>query len=514
VNPTSSSSSTMVEAISEIAIEAKRLTKWFGATLALDDVTLSVRRGEIYALVGENGAGKSTLLGILSGRVVPDSGELSVFDQHLQLGNPRASRQQGITAIYQELTMVPALTAEANVFLGQELGPGPLLSQRLMHKRFQRLCDDLEVRIDGRQPTRDLPVAQQQVLEIMRGVAAHARIMLFDEPTAALPEHERESALRLIRRLSTQGVTVIFVSHHLEEVLAISDRTTVLRNGRLIDTRPTAKWTERELVRSMLGREIQATEKRAHPVSNRLVVRADSITVPGAINNISIQVHAGEIVGLAGLVGSGRTTLLRSLAGLEASSHGRLWLDGDEVSWPRSPSTALDYGIALVPEDRKRQGLVLGMSVADNVTLTFLEAVSRFGIVLPKKQREESARLISRFGVPKEVNTLPVSSLSGGNQQRVLIAKWLHRQPLLLLADEPTRGIDVGTKAEVLNMLQQLAEAGMAIVMVSSDLEEVLAVSDRVLVLADGNLVGEMANDMGQLKVDDLLQRAFRVNDD
>ncbi len=507
------SSGAVAETAPEAAIAAMGLSKWFGATHALDDVTLSIRPGEIHALVGENGAGKSTLLGILSGRVVPTSGDLRIHGQPLLFGNPRVSRQSGIATIYQELTMIPALSAEANVFLGQEDSRGLLLSKATMHQRFRQLCQDLEVEIDGARLARDLPIAQQQMLEILRGVAAQSRIMLFDEPTAALPEHEREAALRLIQRLRDHGVTIIYVSHHLEEVLQISDRTSVLRNGRLINTKPTSEWTQAEMVRAMLGREVQATRKRVRQIEDRVVIRAEHVTVPGAIQDMSVEVHAREIVGLAGLVGAGRTTLMRSLAGLEPAARGRLWIDGQEVPWPHSPGTALRYGIALVPEDRKRQGLILGMSVADNVTLTFMEAVSRFWFILRKKQRDTVEGLLGNFSVPPAVIPRPASSLSGGNQQRVLIAKWLHRQPRVLLADEPTRGIDVGAKAEVLEKLQQLAEAGMAIIMTSSDLEEVLGVSDNVEVLAEGKLVRELDNREGQLQVGDLLKSAFRLSE-
>jgi len=501
------------QAAPEMVIEAEGLTKSFGGTLALDHVTLSIKRGEIHALVGENGAGKSTLLGILSGRVVPTSGQLIVFGKPLSFGNPRLARLAGIATIYQELTMIPALSAEENVFLGQEPGPWQFLSKRQRRQQFTQLCRDLEVQIEGDRLARDLPVAQQQILEILRGVAANTRIMLFDEPTAALPEHERESALNLIRRLCEHGVSVIYVSHNLEEVLAISDRVSVLRNGQLIETRDTAQWNEKELVRSMLGREVQATQKRARQIQKRMVLRAEGVSLPGAIEDIHIEVHSGEIVGLAGLVGSGRTTLLRCLAGLEPDSRGRLWLDGREVPWPRAPRTAIGYGIALVPEDRKRQGLILGMSVADNVTITFLDSVGRFGLVLKALQNKVVRQLLGYFGVNPGVIPLSAASLSGGNQQRVLIAKWLHREPQILLADEPTRGIDVGAKADVLDKLQDLAETGKAIIMTSSDLEEVLSISDRVAVLAEGKLVDELSNDASQLKVSDLLERAFKVSD-
>jgi ABC-type sugar transport system ATPase subunit len=496
------------------ALKALGLSKRFEGTVALDDVFLSIERGHIHSLVGENGAGKSTLLGIMSGRVVPSAGKLEVFSQPLHFGQPHVSREQGIVAIYQELTMVPALTAQANVFLGQERGFGPLLSEREMRRVFLKLCDDLDVTIVPTAPARDLPIAQQQILEIMRGIAADARVMLLDEPTAALSEQERDSALRLIRRLKAQGVTVVFVSHHLDEVLAVSDRISVLRNGRLVETRDCSDWTKQELVRSMLGRDVEARHKRRREISGGVALRALNVTVPGAISGVSFEVHAGEIIGLGGLVGSGRTTLLRAIAGLESTSTGRLWIDDCEVPWPRTPRHALRHGIAMVPEDRKRQGLILGMSVADNVTLTDLTSVSRLGVIARRRQRDLAARLVERFGVRRELVSAPARSLSGGNQQRILLAKWLHRAPRVLLADEPTRGVDVGAKADVLASLEGLAEAGIAVVMASSELEEVLEVSDRVVVLADGRSVAELDNQRGQLSVSDVLHRAFSVTDD
>ena len=496
-----------------VAIDARALTKRFGATLAVDAVSLAVDAGKIHAIVGENGAGKSTVLGILSGRISPTDGSVAVFGDLLRFGDPRESRRLGVASIYQELTMVPALSAAANVFLGQELGPGPVLSRRKMRSRFERLCDDFEVRIDPAALARDLPISSQQILEIMRAVAGSARIMLFDEPTAALPEHEREATLGLIRRLSDQGVTVVFVSHHLDEVFAISDRVSVMRNGVLTETRERDRWTERELVHAMLGRDVESTTKRARSRDGRVALRAEGVTVPGAIKDVTLSVNAGEVVGLGGLVGSGRSTLMRSIAGLEPTSRGRLWLDDKEVTWPRTPQAALQYGIAMVPEDRKRQGLVLGMAVADNVTLTDLGSVSRLWVIIRRRQDASAARVLERFGVRPTVLRQSAASLSGGNQQRVLISKWLYRNPRVLLADEPTRGIDVGAKAEVLDGLQTLAGAGMSIIIASSELEEVLAVSDRVVVLADGEAVDELANHDGQLSVADILQRAFRVAD-
>jgi len=493
------------------AVSIRALSKRYGGALAVDAVSLDVDTGEIHGIVGENGAGKSTILGILSGRTAPSAGDVQVFGTELPVGSPRSSHRLGIAAIYQELTMVPALSAEANVFLGQELGHGPLLDKQAMRRTFVQLCSELAVEIDPAAAVRDLPIAKQQIVEIMRAMHADARILLFDEPTAALPEHERESALALIRKLRAEGHTVVFVSHHLDEVLSLCDRVSVMRNGRLVETRPSRGWTKATLVRAMVGRDVAVNVRRRPLQGGVPLLRAERICVPGRVQDISLVVHAGQIVGLAGLVGSGRTTVLRALAGMEPTSTGRLWLDGVEGSWPRDVPAALGQGIALIPEDRKRQGLILGMTVADNVTMPDLRSVSRWGLVMRRRQRSTATRALARLDVPDWATSMAVGNLSGGNQQRVLIAKWLYRVPRVLLADEPTRGIDIAAKAEVLNCLQDLAGQDLGLVIASSELDEVLTVSDRVVVLADGVLVEEFDNHDGHLKGSDILHRAFRL---
>jgi ABC-type sugar transport system ATPase subunit len=383
-----------------------------------------------------------------------------------------------------------------------------------MRERFQQLCDQFGVAIAPDHPARSLPVGQQQVLEIMRGLNARSRILLFDEPTTALSEREREALFHLVRRLKNQGITIVFVSHNLEEVLAISDRVTVLRDGRLVSSRPQAEWTKRDLVRAMLGRDVEFVRRAARVPGERDVLQAVGITLPGAIDQVHVSVKEGEIIGLAGLVGSGRTSLMRSLAGLEERSHGRLWIDRREVKWPRTPFDALRHGIVLVPEDRKTQGLVLGLSAADNISMTQFKSVSRFGTVFQRRQREVAGRLGTQFGFDlRRLQTL-ARQLSGGNQQKVLLAKSVHRGPRVLLADEPTRGIDVGAKAEVLSSLERLAEAGVAVIVASSELEEILAISDRIFVLSEGRLVDELNVSERALKVSDILHAAFRVENE
>jgi ABC-type sugar transport system ATPase subunit len=492
------------------AILCRSIGKRFGATEALKDVDLEVVPGEVHALVGENGAGKSTLLGILSGRVAPSSGTVQIFGEPLRFGAPRASRSLGVATVYQELKLVPALSAEANVFLGVEATRGGFLTERVMRRRFRELCDELgkEVLPDARADT--LSVAQQQLVEIMRAINADARIILFDEPTAALPESERDAVAKLVRQLADRGITIVFVSHNLDEVLAISDRVTVLRNGAKVESASREEWTKRSLVQAMLGRYVEFGRgtKRAR---GKEMLRAEGVTVAGAIEEVDISVHAGEIVGLAGLVGSGRTTLLRSLAGATPASSGRLWIDGTEVRWPSSPRRGLALGIGLLPEDRKGQGLVLGMRSADNATLMDLRSVSRLTFVSTLLQRRAVTELSDRVGFAPAAAERRAEQLSGGNQQKILLAKLLHRGPRILLADEPTRGVDVGSKTEILATLEALAASGLAVVIASAELEDVLTISDRVIVLSEGRKVREMEFAQESLSVADVLEAAFRV---
>jgi rhamnose transport system ATP-binding protein len=497
-----------------VAIACRDISKRFSGTQALHPVSLDVAAGEIHALVGENGAGKSTLLGILSGRIAATAGEVRVFGEPLQAGDPRAARQAGIATIYQELTMIPALSALANVFLGQELSRGGALSEREMHVRYRGLCEEFGVSVPPDRPARTLTVAQQQALEIMRGLNARSRILLFDEPTAALSERERDALFRLVNHLKVQGITIVFVSHNLDEVLQISDTVTVLREGRLVASRAKGEWTKRDLVRAMLGKEVEFQTQRAAAPGERVVLKAEGVTLPGAIEDISLEVRSGEIVGLGGLVGSGRTSLLRCLAGLEPRSHGRLCIGGREVKWPRSPHQAIRLGIALVPEDRKAQGLVLGMPAADNVTMTWFKAVSRFSFLFSQRQRDAAGRLTSQFGFDPRRLVTRVRNLSGGNQQKVLLAKSIHRRPSILLADEPTRGIDIGAKAEVMHSLEKLSESGLGVIIASSELEEVLKISDRILVLSEGRLVDTIDAREHIVTVGDILHAAFKVGDE
>lgn len=497
-----------------MAVRCRGVEKTYGPIRALQAVDLEVQDGTIHALVGQNGAGKSTLLGILAGRVRATGGAIDVFGRPEKLGDPRASRSAGVVAIYQELTIVPAMSAVANVFLGQTLSKGGLLSEAAMRRRFLDLARRLDVRIAPDAEARTLSIADQQILEIMRAVQSDARIILFDEPTAALAPAERAALFRLMRDLREDGHTMLYVSHNLDEVLDISDEITVFRNGRLIATGGVAEWTKTKVIAAMLGEEVgDIYHRRAGrgSVGSQTLLRAENVSVPGAIDRVGLTLAPGEVVGVGGLVGSGRTTLLRALAGMERMATGDLWIDGAARQWPRTPHVARTLGIALVPEDRKTQGLVLGMTASENIALARFGDATRFGLLSEERMRGAAERVSRPFRLDPSRLRHPVHQLSGGNQQKALLARWRYCRPKILLVDEPTRGVDIGAKGEILDSLRAFADDGIGVVIVSSELEEVVAVADRVIVLAEGRPVGQLDAHRGEISVANILNEAFQV---
>jgi ABC-type sugar transport system ATPase subunit len=488
----------------------------FGATLALRAIDFQSEAGKIHALIGANGAGKSTFLGVIAGRVTPNEGAVTIFGRPHGFGSPRQAHQLGVTAIYQELTIVPAMSTQANVFLGQPISRGGFLAERRMREEYLRLCARLGVSIPADVPAGRLAVADQQMLEIMRGVRSGAKLILFDEPTASLAPPECDALFRIMRDLQAQGVSMMFVSHKLEEVLEIADFVTVFRDGQVSATGPLAQWTKRDLVRAMIGRDVQteAPTAKAPSASNGRApaLSARSVSISGILHEIDIHVQPGEIVGLGGLVGSGRTSLLRSLAGLERHSHGELKIDGKPVAWPRTPRQALHAGIALVPEDRKSQGLVLQMTASSNIAMTNFELVARFGILSAVETAKRTRAVARRFGFDENRLSTIVRNLSGGNQQKILLSKWGYHQPRILLVDEPTRGIDIGAKQEILTTLRQMAKEGLGIVIVSSELEEVVTACDRILVMVEGRVVAHLDHSVAPVKVEDILHAIFKVS--
>jgi ABC-type sugar transport system ATPase subunit len=494
-----------------VALRAQGVHKSFPGVRALHDADFDLRAGEVHGLVGENGAGKSTLVKVITGAYAPDAGLVAAFGHEVRHGDARAGRRAGIAAIYQDATIVPEMSAAANVFLGRPRRRGPFVSRSDTHRAFRQLAARLGLTIDPDARAASLSVANQQMLEIMRALAADHRILIMDEPTASLGPAERERLYETIRRLRGEGVATVYVSHLLDEVLALCDRVSVMRDGELVATEPVERWTKESLVTAMLGHVVVKPPPRRRTIAEEEVLRVQGLSVPGVLEEISFTLRRGEVLGLGGLVGSGRTELLRALAGAEAGARGRLSVRGRERPWPRTVRSALGLGIALAPEERKSQGLVLSLSAAANVSLTDMRAVASGPVLRERRRLKRAGEIMRPLAVDASRLREPAGSFSGGNQQKLVVGKWLHRRPDVLLMDEFTRGIDVGGKAEMLAVVRRLAAEGTSIIIVSSELEELVEAADRVLVLARGRLIGEL--DHAAASVERILRLAFELEE-
>ncbi len=476
-------------------LEVVGLTKAFPGVQALEDVSFTINPGEVHALVGENGAGKSTLIKILAGVYQADAGEVRLGGSPVAIRSVHEAQQLGIAVIYQEPALVPALTVAENILLGREPGAGlpGLVDRQALLAEAQRLLDRLDSPLDPRARVGELGISWQQVVEIAKALSLDARLIIMDEPTAALTLQETQQLFQIVRELRAQGRSVLFISHALEEVFEIADRVTVLRDGRLVTTRNARELTRADLVRFMIGRAVDESASRARPVAGREVLRVQGLRRQGVLDNVSFTLHEGEILGIAGLVGSGRTELARALFGADPIDGGEIWLAGKRFA-PRSPKDALRAGLGLVPEDRKREGLVEAFSTAANISLANFGFISRLlGWIDQTRERLLATRLIDRLAVQPPSPTWRVRNLSGGNQQKVVLARWLARNVKVLLVDEPTRGVDVGAKDEIYRLMDELARSGMAIMMISSYLPEILQMSDRILVMREGRIVLELS---------------------
>jgi rhamnose transport system ATP-binding protein len=467
-------------------------TKSFGPVRALEDGSIELYPGEVHALVGENGAGKSTLVKILAGVYQLTSGRLLVDGAAVALGNPAAARQAGIAVIYQEPTLFPDLTVAENVFMGRHpLRSGRRVDIRAMREQVARVFEGLGVRLEPARLARGLSVADQQIVEIAKALSLEARVIVMDEPTAALSAYEVDRLFRVVERLRASGAAVLFISHRLEEVFAICQRVTVMRDGRQVLARLLEGLGPDDLVKAMVGRDIVLRGEETRRAGGDVVLSVERLAREGVFADISLQVRAGEIVALAGLVGAGRSEVARAVFGIDRYDAGSVVLHGRPL--PKgSPTAAMGAGVGLVPEDRRQLGLVMPFSIEGNVALASLARLRRRGLVRRRAERAFAAdwavRLQMKFGRLSD----PVATLSGGNQQKVVLAKWLSRRPALLIVDEPTRGIDVRTKAEVHRLLIELASEGVAVLMISSELPEVMHLADRVLVMREGRMVAEM----------------------
>ncbi len=480
----------------DIALEMRGISKTFPGVRALDNVDFQVRRGEVHALVGENGAGKSTLMKILAGAQMADTGSIVVDGETVVIDSPQKAMTLGISIIYQEFNLVPFLSAAENIFLGREPKssiPG-FVDFKTMYAESQRLIDDLGVSLDIQTPVNKLSVAQQQMVEIAKATSRKSTIIAMDEPSATLTEHELIRLFDLIARLKSQGVSIVYISHRLEEVFQIADRVTVFRDGHVVGTKPVGELDRESIIQMMVGREIKQQIPKEITEPGSVVLELKNVTRKGVIENISFQVRAGEVVGLAGLVGAGRTEVARVIFGADPYDSGEIYLNGNILK-VKGPRDAIRSRIGLVTEDRKALGLILGMAVRENITLANLDSISSLSFIQQGKERAVAKKYVNDLSIKTPSIEQHVQNLSGGNQQKVVLAKWLFTDSKVLIFDEPTRGIDVGSKVEIYQLMNQLAASGAALIMISSELPEILGMSDRILVMHEGQIAGELTRE-------------------
>ncbi len=472
-------------------LRSRQITKTFPGVLALDRIDFDLYPGEVHVLLGENGAGKSTLMKVLAGAYQPDAGTIELCERPVRLANPRQAQRLGVGIIYQEFNLAPYLSVAQNIFLGRFPHRWGLLDQARIHAESRRLLDSLNMAIDTRAKVVSLGVAQQQMVEVAKALSMQSKILIMDEPTAALTEREIEQLFATIRRLKQQGIGIIYISHRLQEVHQIGDRVTVLRDGKLIGTRPVQQATVGELIAMMVGRTITQMFPRDYQPRGQEALRAEGLVSGTRLRGASLTVHGGEIVGLAGLVGAGRTELARAVFGADPVEQGQVSVFGQPVR-AASPDKMVSLGMGLLPEDRKLQGLAMILSLSENVVLASLRRLFPRRVVDKSAEREVVARYIRDLRIATPSPNRLVQYLSGGTQQKVVLAKWLCTHSKIFIFDEPTRGIDVGAKAEIHGFMNELVKQGAAVLMISSDLPEILGMSDRIYVMRQGRVVAEV----------------------
>jgi rhamnose transport system ATP-binding protein len=469
-------------------LSIRGVSKRFDATQALDRVQLDLYPGEIHALLGENGAGKSTLIKIMTGIHQPDEGEILLDGRPIEIHNSAHAQQYGIAAIYQEPMIFSGLNVAENIFISHQ-GRGAVVNWGKMYQETEAILAQLGVQLDVRQSARGLPLAAQQTVEIAKALSLKTRVLIMDEPTASLSAHEVLQLFKLLYTLRDQGVAILFISHRLDEVFEISDRVTVFRDGKFISSAPASEVTPDSAIRDMVGREMTAFLVKEKVERGDLLLSVRGLTRYGAFSDVSFDLHHGEILGFAGLVGARRTDVGLALFGIEPADEGEIIFNGQSVSI-RSPSQATDLGIVYVPEDRREHGLVLPMSIAANISLPILRRyLTRLGLIRASQENATAEDYRQQLNIRTPSVYLHASKLSGGNQQKVVLSKWLNTRPRLLILDEPTRGIDIGAKAEVHHIINEMAKQGLGIILISSDLPEVLAMSDRILVMREGRQI-------------------------
>jgi ABC-type sugar transport system ATPase subunit len=487
--------------MTEALIALEEITKRFPGVLALDHISLEVQEGTIHAVVGENGAGKSTLMLTLAGIHAPDSGRIIVGGDPVHFADPLEANRRGIGIVFQELSVWPNLDVKENIFMGIEPRRGPLVDFAKMRRESEELLSRLGADFSPDMLVSELSLAQQQLAEIAKALARSPGILILDEPTSSLSPREIEDLFRVLRDLKAHGVTILYISHHLEEVFALCDAITVMRDGRHVLTRPTSELSQEAVIRAMVGRDLEEFIRHGQHRKGEVVLEVRNLGSGRRFGNVSFSLRVGEVVGMAGLVGAGRSELALSLVGFPPPDSGEILVEGRAIKI-RSPQDALRHGIVLLPEDRNLSGLVLNMSVRENMTLAVLRNLVRGGMTEPSRERGVAEDLVRRLNIKTPGLETPVVNLSGGNQQKVLLGRSLTTEPKVLIMDEPTRGIDVGAKAEIYALIDRLAEDGLAVLVISSELLEVLGISDRILVMRQGELSGELSGaDADQEKI-------------
>ena len=469
-------------------LRLNEVTKKYPGVLALDKVSLELKEGEVHALVGENGAGKSTLIKCLCGAITPDGGTIEIGGETFTEMTPKLSREHGIEVVYQELNLIEGLTVAENVCFGAKYGR--FVNFKVLNQKTKEVFDKLNVKIDPKKLVLELSTAQMQLVEISKSVSKDVKILVLDEPTAPLTEEEVTLLFDIIRTLKSHGVAIIYISHRLDEIFQITDRVTIMRDGKYITTLNTAETNRNELIKYMVGRELKDIYPKRGEVNTEPMLEIEGVCGLGD-ENITMHINKGEIVGIAGLVGAGRTELARMLFGADKMDAGTVKLDGQVVKI-HDPGTAIKLGIGLIPEDRKHQGVLLGFGIDWNISLTHLPGISKATVVNTKTEAEQAEEFIKKLRIKTPSKKQKVNNLSGGNQQKVVLARTLVNDSKLIIFDEPTRGIDVGARAEIYKLIDELAKEGKAIMMISSDMEELIGMSDRMYILAEGRLTGEL----------------------
>ena len=469
------------------------LSKSYGGVHALREISLDILPGEVHGLCGENGAGKSTLIKCLAGVLSPNSGELTIQGKQLRWGDVDAAEDAGIAVIYQESTAFLDLDLVDNLFVGREIKKLGLLDRRAMETQAQSVMQRFDLALDLKTPLRKFSIAQRQMVEMARACLRKSKLLIMDEPTASLSARESKVLLDLVNQLRQDGVSVLYVSHRLEEIFQLCDRVTVFRDGMLVATTQIQQLNRSQLIGQMVGRDVDAFTRRTEPQAHtdEVRVRVDGLCSHGRFSDISFEIRAGEILGIGGLVGAGRSEVARAIFGADTYDQGEIQIDGVSLK-KGSIRAAIDVGIAMVPEDRQHQGLIQPMSVSENLTMTILSEITKHCLLSKRRESKRVAELIQRLAVKAEDPHMTVASLSGGNQQKVVLGKWLAIEPGFLILDEPTRGVDVAAKSEIHHLIQELSASGMATLIITSDLSELLSLSDRIMVMCEGKVAGEV----------------------